>query len=164
MGRIAIVISVIKGCCSSSGSAVQQAVSGLTRLRPDIFQGSGANFIPMGASSFRYSSPCLLTLTIGFEYWSNPSNPDEGYVSWMVDGKQTTRLGATAVGPDQGVGGSGVGRRLIPEEPMVRLCAHRFLISILTLLHAVNRVQSGDITELADYRLVDNAVPCIVSD
>jgi hypothetical protein len=38
----------------------------------------------------------------------------------MVDGKQTTRMGAAAVSPDQGTGGTGVGQRLIPEEPMVR--------------------------------------------
>jgi len=36
----------------------------------------------------------------------------------MVDGNPTHRVGAAAVGPDQGSGGSGVGQRLIPEEPM----------------------------------------------
>jgi hypothetical protein len=32
------------------------------------------------------------------------------------------RVGADAVGPDQGPGGSGVDRRLISEEPMVWSC------------------------------------------
>jgi hypothetical protein len=36
----------------------------------------------------------------------------------MADGKKTYRMGASAVGPDQGAGGTGVGQRLIPEEPM----------------------------------------------
>lgn len=35
-----------------------------------------------------------------------------------MDGLQTVRMGAGAVGPDQGSNGSGVGQRLIPEEPM----------------------------------------------
>lgn len=35
-----------------------------------------------------------------------------------MDGQQTSSLYAPAVGPDQGTGGSGVGQRLIPEEPM----------------------------------------------
>ena len=36
----------------------------------------------------------------------------------MVDGKQSARMGAGAVAADQGSDGSGVGPRLIPEEPM----------------------------------------------
>ncbi|KAF8066469.1 beta-glucan synthesis-associated protein-domain-containing protein [Lyophyllum atratum] len=83
------------------GSAVQQAVSGIVELRPDMFQGSGR----------RYT-------TLGFEYWANPKNAQEGYITWQVDGRQSHRIGAGAVGPDQGVGGSGVGQRLVPEEPM----------------------------------------------
>jgi beta-glucan synthesis-associated protein KRE6 len=57
-------------------------------------------------------------VTVGFEYWANPNNANEGYVSWQVDGKRTHRVGAGAVGPDQSDIGSGVGQRLIPEEPM----------------------------------------------
>ena len=55
---------------------------------------------------------------LGFEYWANPANPSEGYVHWVADGHSSHRMGAGAVGPDQGEGGSGVGQRLIPEEPM----------------------------------------------
>ncbi|KAF9461053.1 beta-glucan synthesis-associated [Collybia nuda] len=86
---------------SYRGSAVQQAVSGIVKLPSDMFQGSGKVF-----------------KKIGFEYWANPSNAQEGYITWQVDGKQSHRVSATAVGPDQGPGGSGVGQRLIPEEPM----------------------------------------------
>jgi beta-glucanase (GH16 family) len=57
-------------------------------------------------------------LGVGFEYWANPSNQGEGYITWQVDGKQSHRVGASAVGPDQGPDGTGVGPRLIPEEPM----------------------------------------------
>ncbi|KAG5652377.1 hypothetical protein H0H81_005207 [Sphagnurus paluster] len=83
------------------GSAVQQAVSGIVQLRPDMFQGSGKRFT-----------------TVGFEYWANPNNIAETYITWQVDGVQSHQVTAAAVGPDQGAGGSGVGQRRIPEEPM----------------------------------------------
>jgi beta-glucan synthesis-associated protein KRE6 len=36
----------------------------------------------------------------GFEYWTDPNNPTEGFITWQSDGQQTARLGATAVWPD----------------------------------------------------------------
>lgn len=81
----------------------QQAVSALTNLPDDMFQGSGANF-----------------KTLGFEYWANPKNRGEGFITWQTDGKPSVRMGASAMGPDQGTDGSQVSQRLIPEEPMVR--------------------------------------------
>ncbi|KAH6901573.1 beta-glucan synthesis-associated protein-domain-containing protein [Coprinopsis sp. MPI-PUGE-AT-0042] len=85
------------------GSAVQQSVSGVTRVPSDMFQGL----------------PNKRFVTFGFEYWANPSNIEEGYVWWQVDGNQTHRIGARAMGadPEEG-GGAGIGQRLIPEEPM----------------------------------------------
>ncbi|KAI8986834.1 beta-glucan synthesis-associated [Trametes punicea] len=83
------------------GSAIQQAVSALTTLPDDMFQGSGAVFT-----------------TLGFEYWANPQNRDEGFITWQVDGKPSVRLGASSMGPDTGPDGSQVSQRLIPEEPM----------------------------------------------
>ncbi|KAL0958584.1 hypothetical protein HGRIS_013925 [Hohenbuehelia grisea] len=83
------------------GSAVQQAVSTLTRTPSDMFQGSGKRFTQFG-----------------FEYWADPQNRDDGYVAWQVDGQQSVRVGARSVGADQGPDGTGVGKRLIPEEPM----------------------------------------------
>jgi len=66
-----------------------------------MFQGSGSNF-----------------KTLGFEYWADLSKPTKGFITWQVDEKPTVRLGATAMGPDKAKGGSGVGQRLIPVEPM----------------------------------------------
>ncbi|KAF8649109.1 hypothetical protein AX16_006007 [Volvariella volvacea WC 439] len=86
---------------SYQGSAVQQSVSGITRLPEDMFQGTGRVF-----------------KTFGFEYWSNPNNPDEGSITWQVDGRLSHRMGAAAVAPDMGPEGSQVGQRLIPVEPM----------------------------------------------
>ncbi|TFK87206.1 glycoside hydrolase family 16 protein [Polyporus arcularius HHB13444] len=83
------------------GSAIQQAVSGLTNLPDNMFQGSGAVFTPLG-----------------FEYWANPANRDEGFITWQVNGKPSVRMGAGAMGPDQGPDGSQVGQRIVPEEPM----------------------------------------------
>jgi len=83
------------------GSAVQQAVSGLTTLPSNMFNGSGAQYV-----------------TFGFEYWADPSSPEDGFITWQVDGSPSIRMGADAMAADQGTGGSGVDRRLIPEEPM----------------------------------------------
>ncbi|KAF7290942.1 hypothetical protein HMN09_01272800 [Mycena chlorophos] len=83
------------------GSAVQQAISSLTAVPGEGFQGSGKQFI-----------------TYGFEYWSDPSDPSSGFITWQVNGTEAYTMGAGAVGPDQGEGGSGVGQRLIPVEPM----------------------------------------------
>ncbi|EIW55856.1 beta-glucan synthesis-associated [Trametes versicolor FP-101664 SS1] len=83
------------------GSAIQQAVSALTDLPDDMFQGSGANF-----------------KTLGFEYWANPKNRDEGFITWQTDGTPSVRMGASAMGPDMGTDGSQVSQRIVPEEPM----------------------------------------------
>ncbi|KAI6097787.1 beta-glucan synthesis-associated [Pisolithus sp. B1] len=83
------------------GSAVQQAVSALTELPPDVYVGSGNQFI-----------------TFGFEYWSNPKNSSDGYVIWQTGGQPTARLGAPALSPDLGLNGTQVGQRLISLEPM----------------------------------------------
>ncbi|KAJ3494437.1 hypothetical protein NMY22_g20074 [Coprinellus aureogranulatus] len=80
------------------GSAVQQSVSGVTRVPSDMFQGSGQRF-----TSF------------GFEYHGHPKSRDQGYVQWQVDGRPTHRVGAGAVAADPEVQ---IGNRLIPEEPM----------------------------------------------
>lgn len=84
------------------GSAVQQAISGLTDLPSDIFNGTGGNFY-----------------TFGFEYWTDPSTPEDGYIIWETNGVETLKVGADAVGPDPLPDGTGVGQRLITEEPMV---------------------------------------------
>jgi len=84
------------------GSAVQQSISSLTRVPNDMFQGSGRNF-----------------KVFGFEYWSDPNDPTSGYVEWVVDGSPSHRMGAAAIGPDpENKGGSGIGQRLVPLEPM----------------------------------------------
>ena len=77
-------------------------MSSLTNVPDDMFEGSGQVFTKFG-----------------FEYWAEPSAPEQGFITWMVNGNPSHRIGADAMGPDQGPDGSGVGRRLIPEEPMV---------------------------------------------
>ena len=69
-----------------------------------------------------FSSPLhshLWPSLTGFEYFANPAARSDGYITWQMDGTPTISMGAGAVGPDQGPNGSGVGQRLIPEEPMV---------------------------------------------
>jgi len=74
-----------------------------------------------GAFSLRLSYRLLMKLPLfplGFEYWSDPNDRSAGSITWQVDGQRSHRVLASAVAPDQGDGGSGVGQRLIPEEPM----------------------------------------------
>ncbi|KAI3607332.1 glycoside hydrolase family 16 protein [Moniliophthora roreri] len=83
------------------GSPLQQAVSGLTKVPDDGFEIPGGRYV-----------------TYGFEYWANPNNRDEGFITWQVDGKASTQMRPGTMGPDKGVGGSLVDQRIIPEEPM----------------------------------------------
>lgn len=58
----------------------------------------------------------------GFEWWSDPSDRDSGYITWFSNpaGDSSTKtwtLEAQAIGPDSG---SQVSQRLISEEPHVR--------------------------------------------
>ena len=57
---------------------------------------------------------------LGFEYWADPDNPEDGFITWQTNGAPSYRLGAKSMGPDMGTNGSMVGQRRIPEEPMVR--------------------------------------------
>ncbi|KAL0572397.1 hypothetical protein V5O48_009557 [Marasmius crinis-equi] len=84
------------------GSPLQQAVSGLTKVPAEGYQG-------MANKRF---------VTYGFEYWGDTNNRDDGYITWQVDGKQAFTLRPGAVGPDKGTGGSQIDQRLTPEEPM----------------------------------------------
>jgi beta-glucan synthesis-associated protein KRE6 len=103
----------------------QQSVSGVTRVPSDMFQGlANKRFVTFGAppSSLFLDDWVVANRSgyvLGFEYWANPSNIEEGYIWWQVDGNQTHRIGARAMGadPEEG-GGAGIGQRLIPEEPM----------------------------------------------
>ncbi|KAH9937930.1 beta-glucan synthesis-associated [Amylocystis lapponica] len=101
------------------GSAVQQAVSALTDLPDDMFQGSGQRFTTLGA---RGPPPTVGLFADhpapGFEYWTDPSSPQDGFITWQADGAPTVTMGASALGPDTGDGGSMVSQRRISEEPM----------------------------------------------
>ncbi|KIY51861.1 SKN1-domain-containing protein, partial [Fistulina hepatica ATCC 64428] len=86
---------------SYRGSPAQQAVSGLTAVPPDMFQGSGRQF-----------------KVFGFEYWGDAEHRDEGFITWVSNGKPSVGLRAAAMGPDTGENGTGVGQRIVSEEPM----------------------------------------------
>lgn len=46
---------------------------------------------------------------------ADPENRDNGYITWVGDGREAWTLRQTGVGPNERVG---LGRRIIPEEPM----------------------------------------------
>ncbi|CEL55357.1 Beta-glucan synthesis-associated protein KRE6 OS=Saccharomyces cerevisiae (strain ATCC 204508 / S288c) GN=KRE6 PE=1 SV=2 [Rhizoctonia solani AG-1 IB] len=80
------------------GSAVQQAVSGLTTLPDDIYQETQGNF-----------------QTFGFEYYGNKDKRSDGYITWLANGKKSLSMTAAAVGPDSM---AEIQSRPVPEEPM----------------------------------------------
>lgn len=47
--------------------------------------------------------------------WADPNNRGDGYITWVSDGVKSWTMHASAVGPNAA---TGVGQRLIPEEPM----------------------------------------------
>jgi Beta-glucan synthesis-associated protein SKN1/KRE6/Sbg1 len=89
-------------------------------------------FIPLVCPGFISFSGIFSSGHAGFEYFANPQSRSDGYVTWMMDDNPTVRMGAAAVGPDQGPNGSGVSQRLIPEEPMVWSCPS-FTLTLLIL-------------------------------
>ncbi|WVR04544.1 hypothetical protein IAU60_001551 [Kwoniella sp. DSM 27419] len=83
------------------GGYYQQAASALTRLPRDIY----------------YSQPGTngQFTTFAFEYQAFPDKREDGYIAWVADGKRSWTMHADATGPNEKVG---IGRRIIPEEPM----------------------------------------------
>jgi hypothetical protein len=52
----------------------------------------------------------------GYEWWSDPGDRSNGYITWYSNGAQTWTVTAASIGLDPI---SQVSQRLIPEEPMV---------------------------------------------
>lgn len=80
-----------------TGGTLQQAVSALSYIEDQFYNGNG------------YAK-------YGIEWWSNPSNRDEGYVTWFSNGQKTWTAEAGAIGADST---AEISNRLISEEPMV---------------------------------------------
>ncbi|KII86911.1 glycoside hydrolase family 16 protein [Plicaturopsis crispa FD-325 SS-3] len=78
------------------GGQYQQALSALTYIDSANYGGTG------------YA-------TYGMEMWSDPSNRDDGYITWFSAGQKSWTLTSASQGPDSTVG---ISQRLIPEEPM----------------------------------------------
>ena len=122
----------------------QQAVSGLTQLPSDIYEGSGQVFHKFGLSWVPSTLCSFSWYRAGFEYFANPKSRSDGFITWQMDDRPTIRMGAGAVGPDQGLDGSGVSARLIPEEPMVgHISLTPYLYSCRLCL--VDNYQSGHV-------------------
>ncbi|KAJ7288522.1 glycoside hydrolase family 16 protein [Mycena rebaudengoi] len=78
------------------GSQLQQAVSAVTYIDDSYYGGQAFG-------------------VYGFEYWSDPDNRDDGYITWVSSGKESWKVTSATIGPDTT---SEVGQRLISEEPM----------------------------------------------
>lgn len=95
---------------SYQGGKYQQAISALTDLNSTNYNGVG------------YS-------TYGYEWWSNPSNRNQGYIQWYSGGQMTWKATAATL---EGDSTTGISSRIIPEEPMVRgLCCPSCVIILM---------------------------------
>lgn len=96
-GAVIIYNSTTTQFNSYKGGPFQQAISGLSAIPTDVY--NGTNF-----------------QTFGVEWWSNPSNREEGYITWLQGGSPMWTMNAAAIGPDKA---AQISSRLISEEPMV---------------------------------------------
>ncbi|KAF9013422.1 glycoside hydrolase family 16 protein [Cyathus striatus] len=78
------------------GGVYQQAVSALSDIDSQFYSGNA------------YA-------TYGTEYWSDPNNRDDGYITWYSNGQKTWTITAATVGSDSVME---ISKRLISEEPM----------------------------------------------
>ncbi|KAJ8454577.1 hypothetical protein ONZ51_g12947 [Trametes cubensis] len=81
---------------SYKGAQYQQAVSAVTDI-------NNSNYNDQGYS------------TQGFEWWSDPNNRQDGYITWFADGQPSWKMTAATIGPDAN---TEISQRLVPEEPM----------------------------------------------
>ncbi len=82
---------------SYKGGPFQQAVSAVTDI-------SSSNYNDKGFATYAY------------EWWTDPSHRDGGYIQWYSEGKQTWKATAGTLAGDTS---TGISSRIIPEEPMV---------------------------------------------
>ncbi|EPQ51074.1 beta-glucan synthesis-associated [Gloeophyllum trabeum ATCC 11539] len=80
------------------GGPFQQAMSAVTYIDSTYYGGGDGAYAPYG-----------------FEWWSDPNNRNDGYITWFSNGQKTWTLTAASIGPDSQ---SEVSQRIIPEEPM----------------------------------------------
>ncbi|KAJ6619541.1 glycoside hydrolase family 16 protein [Mycena sp. CBHHK59/15] len=91
-----IVDSTLTSFNTYKGSNEQQAVSALTYINSSVYSGEAYG-------------------VYGFEYWSDPDNRNDGYITWVSNGAESWGITAATIGPDSTVE---ISQRLIPEEPM----------------------------------------------
>ncbi|EMD31407.1 glycoside hydrolase family 16 protein [Gelatoporia subvermispora B] len=81
---------------SYKGGQYQQAISALTDIDNSDYAGNAYG-------------------TYAYEWWSDPSNRDEGYITWFADGQESWTMTAATIGPDTTVN---ISSRIVPEEPV----------------------------------------------
>ena len=82
---------------SYQGGTLQQAVSAVTYINDSVYNNQEYGIY-------------------GYEWYSNPSNRDEGFITWYSSGVESWKVTAASIGADSD---TEISQRLIPEEPMV---------------------------------------------
>lgn len=91
------------------GGSLQQAVSAVTDINSSVYNDQEYGIY-------------------GYEWYSNPSNRDEGFITWYSSGEEAWKITAASLGPDSE---TDISQRIIPEEPMVRICYLKHVYALL---------------------------------
>ena len=122
---------------SYQGGQLQEAVSAVTNVESQFYGGN------------EYA-------VYGFEYWSDPKNRQDGYVTWYSNGQPSWQMTEATVGPNSQ---SQVSQRLISEEPMVSH-SWAYLAKILVYPSLVRYLQPRIVTGLPGARFQTSRLPC----
>lgn len=97
--------------------AFQQTTSGLVRTNPQCYEASSVGCLAI--YGFEYKPGYDMIILLVNDLAPNPPfcRFDDGYITWISEGKRTWTLMGTSMAPDTAVE---IGARPIPLEPMVR--------------------------------------------
>lgn len=97
------------------GGTLQQAVSSVTYINDSVYNDQEYGIY-------------------GYEWYSNPSNRDDGFITWYSSGVESWKVTAASLGPDSE---TEISQRIIPEEPMVRTVSWSYMLCLVDTVHVV---------------------------
>lgn len=97
------------------GGTLQQAVSAITFINDSVYNDQ------------EYG-------VYGYEWYSNPSKRDDGFITWYSSGEEAWKVTAASLGPDSQ---TEISQRIIPEEPMVRMCFLQYDVSLMPVQYVI---------------------------
>lgn len=127
----------------------------MTYTNPQAYELSGQAFSTVRPPLLiTVPQPRLLILILQYGWESYP-DPDNGYLTWQVNGEPAWQITSASVGPNAA---AGIGQRLISNEPMVRP-DYRVIDDWADGPRAVHHPQLGHLILVPDHQLRRVDVP-----